>query len=494
MHVVRRTLLLTAAFALLVPSLTSGQAQQSNPNEGTLSITSIRNDAAIAEFNAGMDDFWLQRHKSAVAHFTKALELEPHFGLARAARAIEIGGPTVAAETQAALADASTGNAAEALFILAIREFGAGRLVPARRLLGTATAMVPNDRNVALWNAWALSDTARLNALRAVAAKYPDLAGARTTLALYLMPLGFGVDSIVAANADEATRSAMEAVRLMPRESAVHAIMAHVLLASRKFPEAAQHANAAVSMLPKDPYAYQMLAQLAANDGNFAAMRSALDSAMAWTTNVSLNLSYARSRALIALSEGNPVQAQSELAAAAKQAEAIHALPEAALTHMFAATVSAATRDTPGIERHLAAAKADSVSVGVYNDYALSAYCIAGNGVNGRALLDAWKASNGPQPNLTPAQNAVRTANMHRHTACILTNEGKPKEALPEAAQADDNPYTALVLIETHKAMKNMKAADSVRTAFLARKNFSYASSATPVIRYRALKSRTSNR
>jgi tetratricopeptide (TPR) repeat protein len=488
MHVVRWTLLLTAAFAALVPSLMSGQSQPSNPNEGTLSITSIKNDAAIAEFNAGMDDFWLQRHKSAVAHFTKALDLEPHFGLARAARAIQVGGPTVAAETQAAVVDASAGNAAEALFTLAIREFGAGRAAPARRLLGTATAMLPNDRNVALWNAWALADTARLNALRAVAAKYPDFAGARTALALYLMPLGFGVDSIAAANADEAIRAATEAVRLMPRESAVHANMAHVLLASRKFPEAAEHANAAASMVPKDPYAYQLLAQLAANDGKFAAMRSALDSAMVWTTDVGTNFIYARSRALIALSEGNPAQAQSELAATAKQAEALHALPNAALTHLFAATVSAATRDTPGIERHLAAARADSVSDAAYNDYALTAYCIAGNGAKGRALLDAWKTSNGPQPNLTPAQNATRTANMHRHAACILNSEGKPKEALAEAAKSDENPYTYLVLMETHKSMKNMKAADSVRTAFFARKSFSYASSATPVIRYRALK------
>jgi tetratricopeptide (TPR) repeat protein len=489
MHDVLRTLLMTAALAL-APAVSHAQAQQGapNPNAG-MYVPASKNAAATQELKAGLVDAWMENRTEAAAHLDRALELEPTLAVARALRSQVVGGPTALAEAQRAAIDAATsGNAVEALIALSAREATAGRAAVSRRLMNLAVEMVPNDRDIATWAAVNLADTARLNALRRVNAKFADYAPSRLFLAFYLSPLGFGVDSIVNANSAEASAVTMEAMRIAPRASLSHSIMAHVLLAQKKYAEAQQHANAAASLLPKNEYAYEILAQLAANDGNFAAERAALDSATAWDSNVGSNFLYARSRAMIALSEGNPAQAQTELAASAKKAEDMHALPNAVFAHLFAATVSAASRDSAGITMHLAAAKADSVAQGAYNDYSMSAYCIAGNGVKGRALLADWIQTNGPRATLTAAQNITPTANMHRHTACVLLNEGKAKEALAEIDQADENPYSYYVRIETLKALKNTKAADSVRTAFFAKRSFSYQSSAMPVIRYRALK------
>jgi len=490
MQAVRRTLLMTAALAV-VPCLAQTQVQQAqpaNPTSGLLSVTSIKNDAAVVEFNAGMEDFWLLRHKSAVAHFTKALELEPHFGLARAARAIQLGGPTEAAELQTAFTDASAGSAAEAIFALGIREFGATRAGLARQALSAASTMFPSDRNVALWNAWAMTDTARLNALRSLGTKYPDFAPAKTWLAFYLVPIGVPNDSIVAANGDEAMQAAMAAVRLNPRESTVHSLMAHVLLAQHKYDEAAQHATAATNMMPKDPYAYQIRAQLAALDGNQAAIRSALDSAMAWTTDVNQNNTYARARAMTFLSEGNAARAQAELLANAKDAEDRGIKSDAALAHMFAAIAAGAARDTTALEAHFAAARNDGVADGVRLDYMINAYGLAGQGAKARALMDEWNKAAAALPPASQAVIRTRDQTTKRHEAFALLGENKPKEALAVLQQGGANPYRDLGELKALLLLKNGKGADSAQKAFLARKDFSYASSATPAARFLTVK------
>jgi len=80
-------------------------------------------------------------------------------------------------------------------------------------------------------------------------------------------------------------------------------------------------------------------------------------------------------------------------------------------------------------------------------------------------------------------QSAVETA---RDT--ILLGEGKPREAIAEFKQSGTDPYADLGMIEAYRMLKDHRQAEAARTAFFANRNYSYASTATPIIRYRARK------
>lgn len=485
-----RRLLLQGTTALLicVPSVAFAQVQPqggTDANVGMLTPTTT-NAAAVSELKAALEDFFNLRQKSAAARASRALELEPGFGIARAFRAVIVGGPTAAAETQRAASDAAAASAGEAVLALAVREQFAGRAPNARRLFATAVELLPNDRTVALWRAWTLPDTARVTALRDVVARYPDFGSAKMFLAFYLTPLGLGLDSIARANGEEAIRVSGEAVRLAPQTSAAHANLGHVLLALRRFPEAQQHLTAATSIAPKDAYAYELLAQIHALEGRIPEMRLTLDSALAWTPNVGATFNYKRARALTFLHEGNAQQAQAELAAVAREAEEMQARGQAGLTHMFMASVSAAMRDTAGVEQHLAAARTFDPAPGTLADYEVTTYSLSGQAVKARRALETYIRVSGPQPSLSEQINATRTANVHRATGLVLLAERKPQEAIAELRQGGSNPYATLGIIEALKMQRKNKEADAERSAFFARKEFSFVSTAVPIIKYRA--------
>jgi tetratricopeptide (TPR) repeat protein len=487
MNADRSTLRTAALIAALAPCALLAQVQPqgaANPNAGMLTPATT-NAASVTELRASLDRYNLWTGRPSVQHARRALELEPAFGLARTIQTIIVGGPTAAAEFQRAATEAATGSAVEALLALSAREVNAGRAPTGRRLSQLAAELASNDRQVATWRAIQLPDTVRVNAFRDVANRFPDYAGARIWLSFYLTPIG--LDSIIKANADEALRVAFDAVRLAPNESGTHTAVAHVLVYNGRFEEAKGHLAAATKMTPVAEYAYELQAQIAAVEGNFPALRAALDTAAA-TPAIGAGFAYRRARALVALSEGNAQQALTELASVERDAEAIGAKPQAALTHLFMAAVAGATRDTAGVEQHLSAARTlDSAQVGI-PDYAVSTYAMSGQAAKARRALEEYIRVSGPRPNLPAATNAARTTNVHRATGLVLVAEKKPQEAIAELRQAGNNPYATLGIIEAYKLQKNTKQADAERAAFFQRKEFSFNSTATPIIRYRAIK------
>jgi tetratricopeptide (TPR) repeat protein len=489
MNADRSTLRTAALIAALAPSLALAQAQPqgaaANPNAGMLTPATT-NAAAVSELRASLDRYNLWTTRPSVEHAKQALALEPTFGLARTTQAILVGGPTAAAEFQRAATEASTGSAVEALLALGAREVNAGRAPTGRRLSQLAAELAPNDRQVATWRAIQLPDTVRVNAFRDVANRFPDYPGAKMWLSYYLTPAG--LDSIIKANADEALRVAFEAVRLAPNESGTHTAVAHVLVYNGRFDEAKGHLGAATKMTPVSEYAYELQAQIAAVENNFPVLRAALDTAAAATPGIGAGFTYRRARALVALSESNPQGALTELSAIERDAEAIGAKPQAALTHLFMAAVAGATRDTAGVEQHLTAARMLDSAQAVIADYAVTTYSISGQAAKARRALEDYIRVGGPRPNLSPAVNATRTTNVHRMTGLVLIAEKKPQEAIAELRQGGNNPYATLGIIEAYKLQKNTKQADAERTDFFQRKNFSFNSTATPIIRYRAKK------
>jgi hypothetical protein len=482
-----RTLLCATLLAFL-PTTVSSQAQPQGAapaNTGALAF-STTNTAAVTELRAALEDQFNWSFLSARGRLDRALELEPTLGIARSIRALNVGGPTGAADAQRAATEASSASAAEAALALAVREQLAGRAASARRFYQLAADLAPNDRDVAMLRALQLADTARVTALREIAARYPDFAGARNALAFYLLPLG--QDSVIAANGPEASRVAFEAVRLAPQSAATHTAVGHVLIAQKNFAEAQKHLFAAAASPSRGMLTYEFLAQTYAVEGKTAELRAALDSASALASNIGTQFFYRRPRALTHLSEGNPQQALAELGQQLKDAEAINARGQIGTIHLWMALVSAGIRDSAGAEQHLAAGRSAEAGAGILADNEVIVYSLIGNPTQARRALGDYIRLGGPQSNLSAQVNAVRTENVHRMTGLVLVAEKKPAEAIAELRQAGVNPYATLGILEALKLQKKNKEADAERAAFFERRNFSFNSSATPIIRYRALK------
>jgi hypothetical protein len=148
--------------------------------------------------------------------------------------------------------------------------------------------------------------------------------------------------------------------------------------------------------------------------------------------------------------------------------------------------VSAQMGDTAAIEQHLAAARTLGAASQGLHDYALSAYAFNGQVQRARAAYDTLARLNAQSPNVSAAVNAARERYMHRSRGWLLIAEKKPEEALAELRQGDDNPYTTVGILEALRMQKKTKEANAARAAFFERREFSYVSTAVPVMRYRA--------
>jgi len=241
-------------------------------------------------------------------------------------------------------------------------------------------------------------------------------------------------------------------------------------------------------MAPAAEYAYLLQAQIATADGNLPALRAAFDSFTTTTATVGQAFAYRQARALVALAEGNPTQAQTELGQVLKEAEAAGARGQYVGLHAAMAYVAAATRDSAAVESHLVAMRAAQPTEGARVDAEVIAYSVAGIGSKARAALNDYIRVSGPKPELGAFDNQIRTINVHRMTGMVLVAEKKPQEAITELKLGGNNPYATLALIEAYKLAKNNKEADAARAAFFQKKQFSFNSGATAIIRYRAKK------
>ena len=490
MYVATSSVRLAAAIVVLLPSIAVAQIQPqsaANPNVGMLTPTTT-NTAAVSELRTSLERYNLWNVKASAEHAKRAIELEPTFGLARTVLAIDVGGPTATAEFQRAATEASSASVVEALLALSAREVNAGRAPTGRRLSQLAADLARNDPQVATWRAIQLADTARVNAFRDVVNRFPDYTGAKLWLAYYLTPLGPDLDSIRKANFDEAMSVAIAAVKQAPNESATHTAVAHVLISAGKYDEAFGHLAAATKMSPVSEYAYILQGQIATAEGNIPAYRAAIDSFVATTASVGGAFGYRRTRGFVALSEGNAQQAMAEFTQILKDAEAINARGEIGNTHAAMAYVSALTHDTAGVEAHLGAMRATQPPEAGRFDTEVIVYSVVGMPEKARAVLKDYIRVNGPRPDLDPFTNKLRTIGVHRMTGLVLMAEKKPQEALAEFKQAGNNPFTTLGTIEAYKLMKNNKQADAERAAFFQRKEFSVNSTATAIIRYKAVR------
>ena len=484
MNAVRRWVL-TGTLIVATPVVGISQLQQGASPAGVFS--SNASPAAVAELKAAMEDYWMLQWRTGAEHAARAVELDSAFGYARAWKALYFGGPTQGAEVARGTRDALGNTPAEGVLALSFREFNAGRAPNGRRLMDVAAEMLPNDRAIAMLRANGLADTARINAFKAISAKYPDYAASRMWTANYLVTAGVDVSDEDRANGAEALRLAEEAVRLAPQSSGTHQLLGYILHALGRDAEATQHLVAATQMVPKAWQAWEVLGDIYARDGKFADVRATSDSVIANAPNLGNKAGHRRIKALMYMSEGDARRAMDEHAALLKELEVINATGQIATTRMNMALIAAAMRDSAAAEAHYAAGKVGAAA-GLAADNGVIVYSLIGNAPAARAALADYIRINTANPNIAPAAAKIRDENIHRQTGLVLVAEKKYAEAIAELKQGGPNPYVTVGLIEAYKGMKNNKEADATRKAFYARREFTSASTAAPIIRYREKK------
>lgn len=459
--------------------LTSPLAAQAPARQLVTLKPASTNTSAVAELQAAIADYQSGSVTSEMEHLRKALEMEPQLGLARALAARWRGGPTAQLEMGRAATDAATASAGEAVLVLAYREFAAGRAPNGRKLLAAAADLMPDDPMPALDYANSLADTSRINALRAVTRKWPAYAPAHQWLAYTLsVPVNFNMVS--GAQADEALREVAEAERLAPEVAGVHAFSGWVHHNLGHEAQALAHYDKANSISPLD-WVYNLKAEIASRNGQQVQVRAFLDSGVAVSTAVSNQFAYRIERAYSWLADGNAKQAMTDLSALLTEATELKATGQVNNIHAAMALLSAATRDAAAVAAHVGEAKKGGAGAGAIADNEVIAYSLAGNASEARRALGDYI-----QLQQSNTNTVVRDENIHRMTGMVLMAENKCAEAIPELRQGGGNPYATVGIVECLKMQGKKKDADAERSAFLAKKNFSIASSAVPIMRYRA--------
>ena len=113
------------------------------------------------------------------------------------------------------------------------------------------------------------------------------------------------------------------------------------------------------------------------------------------------------------------------------------------------------------------------------HDNEVITYYLAGNGTAARKALDAYLAATREDT------SASRKESINRLTGLVLVAEKRPRDAVELLRKGGLNPYAQLGLVDAYHAAGDRKAAAAERAAFMARRNFSYSSTAVPIGRYR---------
>src|SRR5262249_47732601 len=198
--------------------------------------------------------------------------------------------------------------------------------------------------------------------------------------------------------------------------------------------------------------------------------------------NLPNRITYMSDRALTFLHEGNLAATLDALEDAAREARSHDQRPAEATVHGTIALVYAGAGNLKAADEHVAMSRRLGATAAVLADNNVIVYSLLKQGPAARRALESYiqtSASQAPE---------VRTANVHRMTGLTLVAEGKPAEAIDELKQGGPNPYSQLGLIEAYTQLGRKKDADAERASMLAKQEFTIASTAVPITKYRATK------
>jgi tetratricopeptide (TPR) repeat protein len=318
-------LIALAAHPAALAAAAQAPASPAAPAAGTLPLTGLpagAREAFFASIDAAHQWAWV----AADEHATRALALDSTFGLARVYRNELRALGNQHAEARRGTADAAGRSVPEMTFLLGLRADG----VNAARLLGAARAMFPNDRRIALDQALQFAGAERIDSLRALAGRFPEMPAPKVWLAYYMTPTQGTVYTPEVAT--EALRAAQEAVRIAPNLAGAHSALGHVLHRMRRYDEALTHLAQAIRLDPRAEYAYVVRSEIFMDDGKPNGVdraRAALDSAYAHSVDITRRHGFRRTKAILLLHDGKAREMTAELEALAREAERNAARPRA---------------------------------------------------------------------------------------------------------------------------------------------------------------------
>jgi tetratricopeptide (TPR) repeat protein len=237
-------------------------------------------------------------------------------------------------------------------------------------------------------------------------------------------------------------------MELLPNAPNPHDTYAEILQWNGNFADAAAHYKAATTLTPKFPEAYAGLAEVAALQGQYDQARSYLNQAIANAWTPQEKLGYMRQIAGTYVLQGSPADVTKALEAAIAQAKAQGDGVSTAILYSQLATVQANAGNANAAHQSIATAKAASAVPWQVHYFPGVAHGIMKHWAPAGQELAALKAQAVADPSSVPPDRVPALEGY------LLTQQGKPADALPILMKADTTSVLIMNRIaEAHAAL-----------------------------------------
>ena len=399
------------------------QAQVQQQSARRLEPATTSAEARTAFFSAldAANNIFPLRARTAAA---QAIAADPNFGLARvlwAGSSPDMPTAQRTAELDRGVADAARASVGELLYAAALRSNVAGRTAEAHTIAGTATALLPDDPNVAYFYAQTSPAAELRDAMQDVTKRFPEFAPSYNLLAYQLNSAG---------DREGALQTVQMYVRLASNQPNSHDSYAEILQFSGRLPDALAHYDAAARLDSAFDQAYAGMGEVHLLMGHGEQARAAYATAIARAPTAGAKLNSTAARALTFVADGKPKDALRELSSVAASAEQQNLMPQAAGIYRAMAVIEAAFGDRNAVAGDLAKAAAlGGAEVPAQYRIAGIAYALIGDVANAKLAAAKFREA-------SAAGTAAQHSAAHELDAIVAVADKNLTTALAELGQA----------------------------------------------------------
>jgi tetratricopeptide (TPR) repeat protein len=445
-HTLNRLSKVLLLFALVVPLFATTLTAQ-DAEKKTLTLTTKSEDAK-RHFWMGMHDAENVFLDRAATHFAAAVEADPDLAIAQIMHDVFVPGLTQSerlAKIDMSLGRVATSSTAELLFATGMREQRGGNQENALALTSAAAELVPDDPHVAFYRASVVGggQSARIEALRDLTERFPDMSSTYNSLAYALWASG---------DKAGARENVAKYVELEPKHPNSHDSYAEILQFSGLFSQAAMHYRKSIELDPNYFAGYAGLSETQVLSGDAAGARKSLEDARAHASNETAVANLNRAVANTYFMEGNGKKGLSTLLEAAAALEKTTNKNLAAQSHRELAVAEALYGNKANIAGHVTRAmELQSGNAAGNNAWAAIAYGLAGDVAAARTATRAFeKATDGN--GFTKTLDGIVLVASGEHAAA--------EKKLIESGLNDD--WAKVFMIRCQKEMGHMPEAASL--------------------------------
>jgi tetratricopeptide (TPR) repeat protein len=394
-------------------------AQPAHSQSPALKLTG--SPEAVAEFRLAWKAAEIGQQEPTLTHLKAAIARDPSFGLARVFYVLQNGVQydRQEAELNRGVADAAKGSNSELLLAMALREWQLSHL-SAPALFRAVNELMPEDAYLASLGV-GLGDPAGLyERQKSVTVKFPNYAPAWNDFAYASWAKGHHEQALLAAE---------KQLHLLQDKPNSHDTYAELLQWSGKYSEALHHYGEAFALDSGFVEALTGMAEVETLQRHGAKAEGYIDQAIARTRLPNYKLAYMRERVVVDLLAGDGQHQVSGLEAVVNEAKAQNDSATAAVTLSQLSALNASNGDTTKAIELIAMARAIHPAPLAF---ALFFQAMA------HAILEHWDAA---EADLAAARTApfasFALGRISAAEAFILTQRGRPKDAIALLAKAD---------------------------------------------------------